>query len=89
MHADVNAAWNIGQHTALSIGSVFQSNASILAEPVRQFRKRRVPGTRSGGRGSTADPRLHNPYFGGETTKTTQVSKTQRLPDLVAVELSR
>ena len=47
--------------------SVFQSQASILAELVRQFRKRRVPGTRSGGKVFTADSRLHNPYFGGET----------------------
>ncbi len=43
----------------------------------------------NGGMGFTADPRLHNLYFGGETPDAAQVSKTRRLPDLVAVELTR
>ena len=34
--------------------------------------------------GSTADPRLANPYFGGERTKSARMSKSRLLPDLVA-----
>lgn len=64
-------------------GSVFQSQASILAELVRQFRKRRMPGTRSGGKGSTADPRLHDPYFRGETPNAVRMSGQTRAPSLV------
>ena len=84
MHADVNAARNIGWRRALPIGSVFQSKASVLADLVRQFGERRVLSTRSGGRGSTADPRSTNPYFGGERTKSARMSKSRLLPDLVA-----
>ncbi len=83
MHADVNAARNIGQRRALSIGSVFQSKASILAELVRQFRERRGLSTRSGGRGSTADPRLHNPYFGAEKGNAAPMSGQTKVPHLV------
>ncbi len=83
MHADVNAARNIGVRRALSIGSVFQSKASTLAELAHQFRKRRVPGPRSGGRDSTADPRLHNPYVGGETPNAPRMPRQTRAPDLV------
>lgn len=81
--ADVNAARNIGQRRALSIGSVFQSKVSILTELVRQFRERRVLSTRSGGRGSTADPRLSNPYLDGETRNAARMSGQTRAPDLV------
>ena len=89
MHADLNVARNIGQRRAPSIGSVFRSKASVLAELVRQFSERRVLGTRSGGRGSTADPRLANAHSDGETPNAARISKTQLLPDLVAVESSR
>ena len=85
MHADVNAARNIGRRRASPIGSVFQSKAAILAESVRRFGERRVLGTRSGGRGSTADPRSTNPYFGGEKPTATRMSKARPLPDLAAV----
>ena len=67
LHADVNAARNTGPHRAPSIGSVFQSKASILAERVRRFTERRVLSPRSGERGSTTDRRWHNSYFGAET----------------------
>ena len=83
MHADVNAARNIGQRRALSIGSVFRSKASVLDELVRQFNERRVRSTRSGGRGSTADPRLHNQYFGMETRSVARISGQTRAPDVV------
>lgn len=89
MHADVNATRNIGLRRALPIGSVLQSKASVLADLVRQFSERRVRSTRSGGRGSTADPRSTNPYFGGERTKSARMSKAVPLPDLVAAELTR
>lgn len=86
MHADVNAARNIGQRRALFIGSVFQSKAAVLAELVRQFGERRVRSTRSGGKGSTADPRSTNPYFGGTNPITARMSrKVKPLPDSVAV----
>ena len=88
MHADVNAARNIGQRRALSIGSVFQSKASVLAELVRQFRERRVRSTRSGGRGSTADPRSRNPYFGGTNPITARMSGQTKVPNLVPIELT-
>ncbi len=85
MHADVNASRNIGERRALSIGSVFQSKAAILAELVSRFSKRRVFSTRSGGSGSTADPRLTNPYFGGEKPALARMSrKAKPLPGLVA-----
>ena len=89
MHADVNAARNIGRRRASPIGSVFQSKAAILAESVPRFNERRVLGARSGGRGSTADPRLANPYFSGEKPTAARMSKARPLPDLVAVELTR
>ena len=41
------------------------------------------PGTRSGGRDSTADPRLHNPYFGGETPNAARMPRQTSAPDLV------
>lgn len=82
MHADLNAARNIGERRALSIGSVFQGKAAVLAELVRRFGERRVFSTRSGGRGSTADPRSSNPYFKGE--RGSDVVDTQPLQDLVA-----
>jgi putative transposase len=88
MHADVNAARNIGQRRALSIGSVFQSKASVLAELVRQFSERRVRSTRSGGRGSTADPRLHNPYFGAEMRSAARMSGQTRVANLVFTTLT-
>ena len=89
MHADVNAARNIRQRRALSIGSVFQSKASVLAELVRQFSERRARSARSSGRGSTADPRSTNPYFGGERAKSARMSKAKPLQDLVAATLTR
>ncbi len=88
MHADVNAARNIGQRRALSIGSVFQSKASVLAELVRHFRERRVRSTRSGGKGSTADPRSSNPYFGGTNTITGRMSGHTTAPNLVPIDLT-
>lgn len=63
LHADLNAAQNIGHRRALAIGSVHRSKAAVLAELVRQFRERRIYSIRSGGKGSIADPRLSNPYF--------------------------
>ncbi|WP_298221917.1 hypothetical protein, partial [Acidocella sp.] len=81
----VNAARNIGRRRASPIGSVFPSKAAILAESVRRFGERRVLGTRSGGRASTADPRSTNPYFGGTNPITARMSKARPLPDLVAV----
>lgn len=56
--------------------------AAVLAELVRRFGERRVFSTRSGGRGSTADPRTTNPYFKGE--RGSDVVETQSLQDLVA-----
>ena len=94
MHADVNAARNIGQRRALPIGSVFQSKASVLAELVRQcgerrvFSERRVRRTRSGGRGSAADPRSTNPYFGGTNPITARMSGQTKVPNLVPIELT-
>ena len=63
MHADVNAARNIGERRALPMGSVFQTKVAVLAELVRRFGgwDRERP---TGGNGSTADPRLSNSYFG-------------------------
>ncbi len=83
MHADVNAARNIGPRRALSIGSVFQSKAAIFAELVRQFSERRGFSTRSGGRGSTADPRRTNSYFGGTRTAAARMSGQTRASDFV------
>jgi putative transposase len=88
LHADVNAARNIGQRRALSIGSVFQSKASVLAELVRQFRERRVRSTRSGGKGSTADPRSSNSYFCDTNTITARMSGQTTAPNLVPIELT-
>ena len=88
MHADVNAARDIGQLRALSIGSAFQSKASVLAELVRQFRERRVRSTRSGGRSSTADPRSTNPCFGGEQAITARMSGQTKAPNLVLSTLT-
>ena len=68
MHADLNAASNVGERRARPIGSVFQRKDAVLAEVVRAFGERRVrsmrPG-RTGSRGAPADPRQTNPYFGG------------------------
>ena len=86
MHADVNRTRNIGRRRAAPIGFVDQSKAAILAELVIHFGVRRVYSTRSGGRGSTADPRLTNPYFGRATTKTARMSNALSLPDLVVAE---
>ena len=83
MHADVNATRNIGSRRAASIGSVFAAKASVLADLVRQFGERRVFSTRSGGRGSTADPRSTNPYFGGGRTKSARMSCQTAAPDVV------
>ena len=55
----------------------------VLAELVRQFRERRVLSTRSGGRGSTAAPRLHNPYFGAEKSSAARISGQTKAPHLV------
>lgn len=68
MHADCNAARNIGGRRAASIGSVFQRKDAVLGEVVRAFTERRVRALRSGrtgARGCPADPRETNPYFGG------------------------
>lgn len=68
MHAEGNAARNIGERRADSIGSVYRPKAAILDELVRRFVERQTGAfrsVRSGGRGSTADPRLSNPYFKG------------------------
>lgn len=68
MHADCNAARNIGGRRAASIGSVFQRKDAVLGEVVRAFSERRVRALRSGrtgARGCPADPRETNPYFGG------------------------
>ena len=83
MHADLNTARSIEQRRALSVGSEFQSKASTLAELVPQFRERKVPGTRSGAKGSTADPRLSNPAFDGETPAVAGMSVQTGAPDLV------
>ena len=88
MHADVNAARNIGQRRALFIGSVFQSKAAVLAELVRQFGERRVRSTRSGGKGSTADPRLSNPYFGRGKPIKARMSHQTTAPNMVPVDLT-
>ena len=42
MHADLNAASNVGERRARLIGSVFQSKAAVLAELVRGFGERRM-----------------------------------------------
>ncbi len=68
MHADCNAARNIGRRRASPIGSVFQRKDAVLSEVVRAFTERRVRAMRSGrtgARGCPADPRETNPYFGG------------------------
>lgn len=84
MHADLNAAWNIGERRALPIGSVFQGKTAILAELVRRFGERRVYSTRSGGRGSTADPRSSNSCFKSKVERGSDVAKTQPSQDFVA-----
>ena len=88
MHADVNAARNIRKRRALSIGYVFQLKASVLAELARQFSERMVRSTRSGGRGSTADPRSTNPYFGGTNPITARMVGQTKAPNLVPIELT-
>lgn len=82
LHADLNAARNIRERRALAIGSAFQGKAAVLAELVRRFGERRVYSTRSGGRGSTTDPRSANPYFKGECGS--GVAESQPSQDLVA-----
>lgn len=84
MHADLNAARNIGERRALPIGSVFQGKAAILAELVRRFGERRVIMTRSGGRGSTTDPRSSNPCFKGKVERGSDVAESEPSQDLVA-----
>ncbi len=44
--------------------------------------------TRSGGRGSTADPRSTNPYFGGEQAITARMSGQTKAPNLVLFTLT-
>lgn len=75
MHADCNAARNIGRRRASSIGSVFQRKASVLGVLVEGFtarhpltERRPLPSGRgrSGARVCPADPRGTNPYFGGD-----------------------
>lgn len=83
MHADVNATRNIGSRRAAPIGSVFATKAAVFVELVRQFGERRVFSTRSGGRGSTADPRSTNPYFGGAKPITVRMSRQTAAPDVV------
>lgn len=68
LHADCNAARNIGRRRASPIGSVFQRKDAVLGDVVRAFSERRVRSMRSGrpgARGCPADPRETNPYFGG------------------------
>jgi putative transposase len=68
MHADLNAAQNIGLRRASSIGSVKLRKDAVLVELVRQFNKRRICSFRSysnGNSGVPADPRSKNPYFKG------------------------
>lgn len=74
MHADCNAARNIGRRRASPIGSVFQRKASVLGVLVEGFivrhpltERRPLPSgrSRSGARVCPADPRKVNPYFGG------------------------
>ena len=85
LHADCNAARNIGQRRASPIGSVFQRKDAILEEVVRAFLKRKVRALRSGrtgatgrdaDRGCSADPRLTNPYFGRMRPVTVRTSPT-------------
>jgi len=67
-HADLNAAKNIGQRRALSIGSLFQGKAAVLANIVRDFGERRIRAygpCRTGSCSTPADPRLTNSYFKG------------------------
>ncbi|VVM06480.1 zinc ribbon domain-containing protein [Methylacidimicrobium tartarophylax] len=68
LHADLNAASNIGARRARPIGSVFVGKAAVLAELVREFGERRMRAygpRRTGSRGAPVDPRETNPYFGG------------------------
>lgn len=86
LHADLNAASNIGERRARPIGSVFQSKAAVLAELVRGFGERPTPAygpCRTGSRGAPADPRLSNPYFGGARSATSRMSGQTTAPDLV------
>lgn len=69
MHADLNAAANIEARRARPNGWLFQGKAAVLVDLVREFNERRARAfgpCRSGSRGAPADPRLTNPYFGGE-----------------------
>lgn len=64
MHADVNAARNIGARRSRPIGSVWQAKAAILRDLVNAFTERNPALRRgTGQRGLPADPRLSNPYF--------------------------
>jgi putative transposase len=86
MHADLNAASNVGERRARLTGSVFQSKAAVLAELVRGFGERRMRAygpCRTGSRGAPADPRLTNPYFGGARLVASRVSGQTAAPDLV------
>ena len=102
MHADCNAARNIGRRRASPIGSAFIPKASVLDALVGGFldahpRSERRPGLSRHGRtgatghkadrGCPADPRLDNPYFGGEK-KVVARTRTRRrgTPDMVPVE---
>jgi len=74
---------------ALAIGSVFPlpkkgGKAVVLAELVRRFGEGRVFATRSGGRGSTADPRASSPYFKGKGGRGSDVADARPPQDLVA-----
>jgi putative transposase len=84
MRADLNAARNIGERRARAIGSAFRGKVAVLAEPVHRFGERRVHSTRSGGRGSTADPRRSNPYFKGKDKRGSDVANARPSQDLVA-----
>ena len=89
LHADRNAARNVGQRRALAIGSVLQRKDAVLGEVVRAFSERRVRSLRSGRPGARdcpADPRDANPYFGGVRPVAARMSrKAKPPPDLVAV----
>ena len=86
MHADLNAASNVGERRARLIGSVFRSKAAVLAELVRGFGARRMRAYgphQTESRGAPADPRLSNPYFGGAKSVASRVSGQTAAPDLV------
>ena len=73
MDADAKAARDIRQRCAPSIGSAFRWKASILSELVRQFRRRRVPGTQTVGR---VPPPVHDCPI-----RASGEGNTQRCPD--------